>query len=226
MCGRFVGFRPLEDLIDAYPIDVSQVEAYENYNIAPSQKVLAIVRFEEKNHLVKLHWGLVPFWAKDKRIASRLINARAETAASKPSFRTAFRKRRCLILADGFFEWQGAAGSKQPMFLTLPDERPLAFAGLWETWDDRGQASVPHRSCTILTREASPSVRPIHHRMPVILQPEAYMDWLDPANTDIQTLEHILTDQIITELKSRPVSKQINSTRNQGPDNLRQLELF
>ncbi len=226
MCGRFVGFRPLETLIAHFPIDETAVDVSASYNIAPSQDILAIVRQEKKNHLVTFHWGLVPFWAKDKRIGNRLINARAETAASKPSFRAAFRRRRCLILADGFYEWQGEPGSKRPMFLTLPDERPFAFAGLWETWDNGGKERVAHRSCTILTRQASESVRPIHHRMPVILKPEAYTTWLDPAIRDIQTLERIVREQICTELASRPVSKQVNATRNKGPDNLRQLELF
>jgi len=226
MCGRFAGFRPLEELIDHFPIDVSKVEVVENYNVAPSQQILAIARYEGKNHLVKFHWGLVPFWAKDKKIGNQLINARSETASAKPSFRAAFRKRRCLILADGFFEWKGDQGNKQPMFLTLPDGRPFAFAGLWETWDNKGQESIPYRSCTILTRGASASVQPIHHRMPVILKPAAYDAWLDPANGDVRELQEILQNRIHTQLKSTPVSRQVNSIRNNDPANLRQVELF
>ena len=226
MCGRFAGFRPLEELIDHFPIDVSKVEVTENFNVAPSQEVLAIARYESLNHLVKFHWGLVPFWAKEKKIGRRLINARSETAAGKPSFRAAFRKRRCLILADGFFEWKGDKGNKQPMFLTLPDDRPFAFAGLWETWDNHGKETTPYRSCTILTREASESVRQIHHRMPVVLKPEAYDAWLDPANGDARALQEIIENQIHTELKSVPVSKRINSIRNNNPENLRQIELL
>lgn len=168
MCGRFVGFRRVEELMKHYPIDVTTVEVTENFNVAPTQEVLAIVRHDNQNHLEKLNWGLVPFWANDKRIGGRMINARSETAANKPSFRTAFKKRRCMILADGFYEWKGKKGHKQPMFLTLPNGNPFAFAGLWETWDNKGKEPA-YRSCTILTREASESVRPIHHRMPVIL---------------------------------------------------------
>ena len=226
MCGRFAGFRSMAELIEHFPIDASKVEIAENFNVAPSQKVLAIARYEGINHLVKFHWGLVPFWAKDKRIGNRLINARSETVATKPSFRAAFRKRRCLILADGFFEWKGDKGTRQPMFLTLPDGRPFAFAGLWEAWDNHGKESAPYRSCTILTREASGSVRPIHHRMPVILKPEAYDAWLDPANGDARALQEIIQNQIHTELKSIPVSRNVNSVRNNSPENLRQIALF
>lgn len=226
MCGRFVGFRRLEELMDHFPIDVSKVDGYENFNVAPSQQVLAIARYEEKNHLVKFNWGLVPFWAKDKSVGNRMINARSETAATKPSFRSAFRKRRCLILADGFFEWKGDKGNKQPMFLTLIDGNPFAFAGLWKTWDDNGKEPVAYKSCTILTREASLSVRPIHHRMPVILKPEAYGPWLDPGNQDIRLLQDIIQNQIYTELTSKPMSRQVNSVRNNSQENIRQIELF
>lgn len=223
MCGRFVGFRPLEELMDYFPIDVSKIESSENFNVAPSQEVLAIARHEEKNHLVKFNWGLVPFWAKDKSIGNRMINARSETAATKPGFRAAFKKRRCLILADGFYEWTGEKGQQQPMFLTLPNGHPFAFAGLWETWDNKGKEETPHRSCTILTREASESVRPIHHRMPVILRPEAFELWLDKNNQDIRQLQEIIQTQIYTELVSTPVSKQVNSVRNNRPENIQAL---
>jgi len=226
MCGRFAGFRPLEELIDHFPIDVHKTEATENYNVAHGQEVLAIARYEGQNHLVKFNWGLVPFWAKDKRIGNKLINARSETAAAKPSFRDAFRKRRCLILADGFYEWKGEKGNRQPMFLTLPDGDPFAFAGLWEIWDNRGKEDSPYRSCTILTREASESVRVIHHRMPVILKPEAYDDWLNPANRHIKLLQDIIRDQARTDLASRPVSRQVNSVGNNRPENMQQIDLF
>jgi putative SOS response-associated peptidase YedK len=225
MCGRFVGFRPLEALIDHFPIDVSKVKTTVSFNVAPSQEVLAIARYQEQNHLVKFNWGLVPVWAKNKSVGSRMINARSETAASKPSFRNAFKKRRCLILADGFYEWKGDRGNKQPMFLSLPDGSPFAFAGLWEIWDNQGKEPEPYRSCAILTREASHSVRPIHHRMPVILKPEVYTPWLDPANQDIENLQAIIQDQIYTELKAVPVSKQVNSVRSNKPENIRPIEL-
>ena len=221
MCGRFVGFRPLEELKAHFPIDVSTVDTSENFNVAPSQQVLAIVRYDNKNHLVKFHWGLVPFWAKDTSIGNRMINARSETVASKPSFRTAFLRRRCLILADGFYEWKGDKGDRQPVFLRLPDGSPFAFAGLWERWDRQGQEAVAYRSCTILTRQASDSVKPIHHRMPVILQPKAYASWLDPQNNQVTLLQDIINNAIRTELTSVPVSKRVNSVRNNDPENIR-----
>jgi putative SOS response-associated peptidase YedK len=225
MCGRFVGFRKVEELIKHFPIDVANVKIAPNYNIAPSQEILAITRHDDRNHLEKLHWGLVPFWAKDTTRGSRMINARSETVAAKPSFRMAFKWRRCLILSDGFYEWKGEKGNKQPMFLTLPDDRPFAFAGLWETWDDRGKESTPYRSGSILTREASRSVMPIHNRMPVILKPEAFGPWLNRGNQDLRLLQTIIQNEVYTELKSVPVSKQVNSVKNNGPSNIRPLDL-
>lgn len=221
MCGRFVGFRRLEALMEYFPIDVAGVDVTENFNVAPTQGILAIVRHDRRNHLEKLYWGLVPFWAKDITIGSRMINARSETAATKPSFRTSFRQRRCLILADGFYEWAGKAGHKQPMFLTLPDGNPFAFAGLWDNWNNQGRDETPYRSCTILTRAASASVMPIHHRMPVILKPAAFDPWLDPENHDVKSLQDVIENQIFTELSSVPASKQVNSVKINRPENIK-----
>jgi putative SOS response-associated peptidase YedK len=213
MCGRFAGFRSLDELKGFFPIDKAACEAISNYNVAPSQEILAIVKYEAENWLVKFHWGLVPFWAKDISIGNRMINARSESIAEKPSFRNAFKKRRCLILADGFYEWKGEKGRKQPMFITLPDHKPFAFAGLWETWNKDDQDSV-YKSCTIITTQASESIRDIHHRMPVILKPPAYESWLDPGNQNVVELGKMLKNEIFTELVSYPVSKQVNLTRN------------
>lgn len=225
MCGRFVGFRPLKDLMNYFPIDVADVEVTENFNVAPTQEVLAITQHDDKNHLEKLHWGLVPFWAKDTTVGIRMINARSETVATKPSFRTAFKNRRCLILADGFFEWKVERGQKQPMFLTLPDGKSFAFAGLWETWDNQGKEQIPYHSATILTREASESVMPIHNRMPVILKPKAFDLWLDRKNRDVRSLQDLIQSKIHTELKAVPVSKQVNSVRVNRPGNIKPVDL-
>ena len=213
MCGRFVGFRRLEELEDYFPIDKSDVKITANYNIAPSQEILAIVRRDQENILDLFHWGLVPFWAKDISIGNKMINARAETVAAKPSFRTAFKKQRCLILADGFYEWKSVKGKKQPYFLTLPDETPFAFAGLWETWNKMGKAEQVYQSCTIITVPASESVLPVHHRMPAILNPDKYSRWLNPNNQDVEALEEILQSWTETELINRPVSKTMNNAR-------------
>ena len=227
MCGRFIGFSTLEQLVQYFPIDVANVDVSPNYNVAPTQEILAIVRHDDDdlNHLEKLFWGLVPFWAKDPGIGSRMINARSETVESKPSFRNAFRKRRCLIPADGFYEWKGGKGAKQPMLLSLPDRSPFAFAGLWETWDDRGKREAPYQSCTILTRESSESVMPIHNRMPVILRPEAFGPWLDPDFQDVDLLQEIIENQVYTELVSYPVSRAVNSVKNNRPENIEPAEV-
>ena len=224
MCGRFAGFSTLEILQTHFPINVADVQVTPNFNVAPTQEILAISQHKRKNYLLKYHWGLVPFWAKDLSIGSRLINARSETVATKPSFRTAFKERRCLIPSNGFYEWKGSKGQKQPMFLTLPDGNPFAFAGLWEIWDNKGKEETPYRSCTILTREASKSVLPIHHRMPVILKPEAFDMWLNPENKDINSISDIIQKQIYTELISVPVSKQVNSIKNNSPENIREID--
>ena len=223
MCGRFVGFRSLDELKGFFPIDKAACEAISNYNVAPSQEILAIVKYEGENWLVKFHWGLVPFWAKDISIGNRMINARSESIAEKPSFRNAFKKRRCLILADGFYEWKGEKGRKQPMFITLPNHKPFAFAGLWETWNKDDQDSI-YKSCAIITTQASESIRDIHHRMPVILKPPAFESWLDPGNQNVVELGKILKNQIITELISHPVSKQVNSTRHNDPSCIEPVE--
>jgi putative SOS response-associated peptidase YedK len=203
----------LDELKGFFPIDKAACEAIANYNVTPSQEILAIAKYEGENWLVKFHWGLVPFWAKDISIGNKMINARSESIAEKPSFRSAFKKRRCLILADGFYEWKGEKGRKQPMFITLPDQKPFAFAGLWETWNKDDQDSI-YKSCTIITTQASESIRDIHHRMPVILKSPTYESWLDPGNQDVVELDKMLKNEIVTELVSYPVSKQVNSTRN------------
>jgi putative SOS response-associated peptidase YedK len=224
MCGRFVIFSQLKSLRKHFPIDGVTVEITPSYNVAPTQEVFAVVRREKRNHLDKFYWGLVPFRAKDKTIGSRMINARSETVATKPAFRAAFRKRRCLVLADGFYEWKQANGEKQPMFVTLPDGSPLAFAGLWETWDDNRKKPTSYRSCTILTRDASESVMPIHNRMPAILKPEAFGPWLDPENQDVKALQDIIKNQVQTEFIIVPVSKQVNSIKNNSPKNIQPLK--
>jgi putative SOS response-associated peptidase YedK len=216
MCGRFVGYRNLDELQEVFPIDRSACEVVANYNVAPSQEILAIFRNRGQNWLDKFHWGLVPFWAKDISIGNRMINARAETVTEKPSFKNAFKKRRCLIIADGFYEWKGPKGQKQPYFITLPDKKPFAFAGLWETWGKKNQETL-YKSCAIITTKACEAVRDIHHRMPVILKPTAYESWLNPANQDVNELKNIIKQSLLTDLIGYPVSKLVNSTRNNDP---------
>ncbi|MFO8233153.1 MAG: SOS response-associated peptidase [Longimonas sp.] len=177
MCGRFVEFSNLEQLKGHFPIDKILTEVTPNYNVAPTQEILAIVHQEGLNVLEKLHWGLVPHWAEDISTGYKMINARMETVSSKPGFRDAFRKRRCLIPADGFYEWKGPKGDKQPFFITLPDEKPFAFAGLWETWRDKDREDELYRSCSIITRDASECLKDIHDRMPAVLSPNKIVNY-------------------------------------------------
>ena len=190
-----------------------------NYNVAPTQKILAIINQDNENKLEKLHWGLVPFWANDISMGSRMINARAETVSQKPGFRNAFRKRRCVIPADGFYEWKGEKGDKQPYYITVPSGKPFAFAGLWETWTDKenDEESV-YKSCTIITTEASEPLSSIHHRMPAILDPEFYEKWLNEKIQNPKNLEIILRDGLIHDMIYYPVSKLVNSVKNNDPN--------
>jgi putative SOS response-associated peptidase YedK len=214
MCGRFAQFSVLENLQQNFPIDTVACDVEPSFNIAPTQEILTIAH-ENGYRLTRRHWGLVPFWAKDISGASRLINARAETAAKKPSFRNAFKYRRCLILADGFYEWQKTDGRKQAYFLTQASKAPMAFAGLWEIW--KGKEDTRHESCTILTTEAKGHIREIHHRMPVILPSDAFGVWLDPENKDTAMLETLILTKHQQTLSSCPVSTYVNSPRNNSP---------
>ena len=217
MCGRFVGYRDLEALKAHFPIDRVETNLSPNYNVAPTQNISVIVRQDDENVLRTFRWGLVPFWAKDPSIGNKMINARSETVDSKPSFKNAFKKRRCLIPADGFYEWKGPKGSKQPVYITLPDGEPFGFAGLWEVWDDKGKAEEPLYTCTIITTDASPPIQDIHHRMPVILIPEAFEDWIK-ADTPADALKEIISTHTHKDLVFRPVSKAVNSVQNNSPD--------
>lgn len=222
MCGRFVRHSSLELIEKTFNIDRPAFETTPSYNIAPTQKVLAVVR-NGQVCLVQFHWGLVPFFAKDASGAARMINARAETLATKPSFRNAFRKRRCLIVADGFYEWTGAKGQKQAWYITLPRDGPFGFAGLWEVWrtEDR---KMELRSCAIITTDASPGLRDIHNRMPVILRAGAHDAWLDSANQDPGQLQQILQNNGHVEFKRTAVSSRVNHVGNTDADCIEPLK--
>lgn len=217
MCGRFVGYRDHEALGAHFAIDRVEADISPSYNVAPRQRIPVLVRIGDKNVLRAFQWGLVPFWAKDPSIGNRLINARSETVQDKPAFREAFKRRRCLIPADGFYEWKGPPGRKQPVFISLPGDRPFGFAGLWEVWDAKGGAAAPLYTCTILTMAASDAIEDIHHRMPVILKPETYQDWLD-ERTDLGRLQEILTSQVHKNFNTRSVSRAVNNVANNTAD--------
>lgn len=189
------------------------------FNIAPTQPV-AVVRCspessQPERELAWLRWGLIPSWAKDPAIGNRMINARAETAADKPAYRAAFRRRRCLVVADGFYEWQRTGARKQPYFIRMHDDRPFAFAGLWESW--QGADEGPVQSCTLLTTEPNELVKPIHNRMPVILAPDDYGQWLDPTVQKPQPLVPLLRPFPVDQMIAYPVSTHVNSPARDDP---------
>lgn len=217
MCGRYAFFSPAEAVKRTFALDdVPDLEP--RYNIAPTQTVPAVRTGEEGSRsLVMLHWGLVPKWAQERAIGNRMINARAETLAEKPSFRDAFKRRRCLVLADGWYEWQVAPGGKQPWFIRLRDARPMAFAGLWERWKDPANGTTLE-SCTIVTTDATESIKRIHDRMPVVLAEADWDRWMDTAFSDTDKLSELLRPFEPKALQSWPVSRQVNAPKNQGPE--------
>jgi putative SOS response-associated peptidase YedK len=214
MCGRYTLASPTERLAEEFGFDGTSVELAPNYNVAPTQGVAAVLEEGGQRRLEVLRWGLIPPWADDPGIGSRMINARSETAPGKPSFRRAFRERRCLIPADGFYEWQRTNGAKQPYYIHMEDGRPFAFAGLWESWSKGGEGEV--RTCTILTTEANALVGEIHDRMPVILAADAYDVWLDPAS-ERDELTGLLAPYPGDEMEAYPVSRFVNSPSNNDP---------
>jgi putative SOS response-associated peptidase YedK len=217
MCGRYTLTTPGEIIAEIFDLSAPP-ELPARYNVAPTQEVAA-VRVEEpggERRLVLLRWGLVPHWADDPAIGNRMINARAESAAEKPAFRTSFKKKRCLVPADGFYEWQKVeGGKKQPWYFRLGSGEPFAFAGLWASWHKGG--GDPIESCTLLTTEANDLVRKVHPRMPVILAPEHYDLWLDPAVDDRERLEAVLGTFDPARMIAVPVSTRVNSPANDDP---------
>lgn len=214
MCGRYTLAAPVNELVEQFDIDEYPSSITTSYNIAPTQEVAAVIAEDEKRKLEMLRWGLVPAWADDPSIGNRMINARSETVAEKPSFRKAFKDRRCLVLSDGFYEWRRTPDGKQPYYIHMKDGSPFAFAGLWESWRDAQEI----RSCTIITTEANELVGDIHNRMPVILAPEDYSLWLDPDFREREALTSLLRPYPNDAMEAYPVSRRVNSPSNNVPD--------
>jgi putative SOS response-associated peptidase YedK len=218
MCGRFVGYSTLDQVQFHFKIDVIRpAQIQQNYNVAPQQQVAVVIQEALKRILDVMHWGLIPAWAKKKSIGYRMINARSETAAAKPAFKAAFKYRRCLIVNDGFYEWMGSKGQKEPVFIKPKAKGPFAFAGLWEMWKSKDNRLGPNKTCTILTTNAAESIANIHHRMPVVLKPEAYDVWLDPMQRNPVELNQVLSRNIYQKFESHLVSKAVNSPSNNIP---------
>ena len=220
MCGRFTLTSNLDELQGRFGF-LSEFTSSHNfdheprYNIAPTQPVLTVTNDGQRRGEL-MRWGLVPFWAKDLKIGFRMINAVGETASTKPAFRAAFKKRRCLVLANGFYEWKKDGKRRLPSYIYPKSGEPMAFAGLWETWKSPEGEVV--QSCTIITTEANPFIQPLHNRMPVILSDETQALWLDPLTEDPKNLEPLLIPAPMELLTSHPVAEMVNSVKNQGPE--------
>ena len=249
MCGRYASARKRIELLEEFSVqsDRTTEELRPDYNVAPTKPVYAVMtrrpddrdgadgsegaaagessgssRSAEERQLRIVRWGLVPFWAKDVKIGSRMINARVETVAEKPAFRRAFAQRRCLLPADGYYEWQQQdGGPKQPMYISRADGHSLAFAGLYELWRD---PSVPRDdpdawlwTATVIVTSAPDELRHIHDRMPMVIDPATWADWLDPANHEVSDLCSLLVPAAVGSLTTYPVSTAVNSVRNNGP---------
>ena len=217
MCGRFAFYSPSEATAALFGVDgvlAPDVAGNESrYNIAPTRFVAAIRdNNEQRRELVMLRWGLVPFWAKDPAIGNRMINARAETVAEKPSYRAAFKHRRCIVLADGFYEWHREGDVKTPYFISLASGEPFALAGLWEDWQDKNSGESL-QTTTLITIAANDFMQPLHHRMPVILQPETADEWLSGHNDYLQEAA-----ERTPSLQAWPVNRRVNNARNQGAE--------
>ncbi len=217
MCGRYTLKTTADELQREFELDQPPEGLLARYNIAPTQE-LPIVVGSSMRKLGLARWGLVPSWAKDARIGNKMINARAETLEEKPSYRQALASRRCLVPADGFYEWRtGAEGKKEPIYIRRQSGGPLAFAGLWERWHPR-EGGAPLLTFTIVTTAANPLMEQFHQRMPVILPRREYGTWLAAGSLDDAQLERLLVPYAADDFEAFPVSSRVNSPKNDGPE--------
>ena len=218
MCGRFVRSSSLKDIADYFGVEQPLYEFPPSYNVAPTQDVVIINKLGMKQ-LVKCHWGFVPPWSKDLSIGSKMINARSETVAEKPSFKTAFKHQRCLVIANGFYEWQKDKNRKIPVYIRLKSGKPFGFAGLYNVWiSPEGEAIC---TCTILTTESNDLVSTIHDRMPVIIPRDREDLWLEPKVNDVELLRGLLRSFPSEEMELIRVSDRVNSPKFNSPDNIK-----
>jgi putative SOS response-associated peptidase YedK len=238
MCGRFVSSSSAERIAEYFGASFDpQTTLPDNFNTAPTNDIYGIVAGPDGQPTLRVfHWGLVPVWAKDIKVGAKMINARSETVGEKPAFKSVFRKQRVIIPMDGFYEWQqGSEGgpvtragkpAKQPMYIHRLDGEPLAVAGLWTAWRDKeaGPDAPWLHSCTILTTTANATMEPIHNRMPVMLPPSAWQQWLDPANADVAALQGLLIPAPDTLLTTHKVSTDVNNVRNKGAELITPIE--
>ncbi|WP_163102342.1 SOS response-associated peptidase [Peribacillus alkalitolerans] len=224
MCGRFTLTAPIYDILEQFEIEqFLQEELFQtSYNIAPSHSVLAVINDGAKNRLGYLNWGLVPSWAKDIKIGYKMINARAETLLEKPSFKQAYLKRRCLVLADSFYEWKrNSDGTKTPMRIKLKNDEVFGMAGIWEKWQS-GEGK-PYYSCSVITTGSNELIKDIHDRMPVILEKEVQQQWLNPSITNISQLNSLLTSYNEDLMETYEVSNLVNSPKNNSVELIQRI---
>lgn len=219
MCGRFALTQSPSIYADYFGVSTIKTEALEpSYNVAPTDAVYAVATHDSERQLGVFRWGLIPWFSKDRKVGARHINARIETVATKASFKDSLARKRCIIPADGFFEWEPKEDKgKLPHYVFRPDGIPIGFAGLWASWKDP-ETDERLRTCTILTGEPDAVVRPIHDRMPVMLAPELWDAWLDPATDEPETLLDLLRERPAVALTEHPVSTLVNSVRNNVPE--------
>jgi putative SOS response-associated peptidase YedK len=233
MCGRFTSRTPAADLAAYFGVDeVVAPDLGARFNVAPTDEVYAVAESSDgTRRLGTFRWGLIPFWSKDDRGGAKMINARAEGVADKPAFKRAFERKRCIVPADGFYEWERTGGTrKQPWYIRRADGAPMAFAGLWDSWrpadsDDPSEREARKvRSCTIITGEPNEAVARLHDRMPVLLPPDAWDAWLDPDNHDVASLQGLLVPAPASLLELLPVSTAVNTVTNEGPELIEPVE--
>lgn len=222
MCGRFTQRKPKEVIAKQFGVDVDD-ELEPRFNVAPTQRVAAVRAAQGGGgrEFVPLKWGLIPSWAKDASMGAKLINARSETVTEKPSFREAFKRRRAIIPADSIFEWRRTEGRKQPYYFQMRDGSLFGFAGLWDSW--RNEEGDVVETCSILTTGANDIFRPVHERMPVVLHPESYDEWLSDDPRGVESLKELLRPYPSSEMIAYPVSPGVNSPQNQGEELIEQI---
>lgn len=218
MCGRFVTYIPLEEILKIFEIDINLVESYNpSYNISPSNEVLTIYKNKNKKILNKFRWGLVPFWAEDTSIGYKMINARVESLSKKKTFKPLINSKRCGIISNGFYEWRKEGNQKVPYYIKLKNDKPFAFAGLYDSWEDSEGNEM--NSCTIITTSANEKVSQIHDRMPVILEKENLYKWIN-KEYKFESTKNILIPKKSTEVEIYQVGKQVNSPKNNTETNI------
>lgn len=222
MCGRFTQERPTSDLAEIFAAEDLADDPGSRFNVAPTDEAVVVVQRDEHRAIKAYRWGLIPHWADGPKIGNRMFNARAETLTSSPAFRDAFRRRRCLVPVDSFFEWRREGTVRQPFRIVRADGRPLALAGLWSGWRDPETEEV-RRTFTIVTTTPNDLMRPIHNRMPVVVPFDAWDRWLDPALPDLGELQGLLVPAPDEDLEAYPVSRAVNNVRNDGPELIERL---